>query len=379
MTNYSTQNPYELWSTRKLLGVFRDTRPEDWYFDQFFTNVLLSTDEWIDFEKLPVRNRQLAQFVKPMGQGHGVFSDKVTGYRFKPANIVVQDEVDPLRNLTIQPGIDPSMLHADMAQLNPKQRLMLIKAEMMNEMLLSVRRRWEWMRCRAIVDGKVQVDYLDGTSVLVDFQRASGHTVTLSSGNKWGDSGVSIFDSIQTVIDTMVNAQFGALPRKITMGGALAKIVRKDQEILQHMDINIRNPVITVDRGPVAGPGVRGNGKVYKFGELLLGGASGVSIELWQNDETYDVKDPTTGAITQTRYIGATDAVFTGDAESIKGYSCFGMIVDKDAQYQAIPVFPKNYESVTSNGRIKVEGVSAESAPLFVPINPNATYLLHAA
>lgn len=47
------------------------------------------------------------------------------------------------------------------------------------------------------------------------------------------------------------------------------------------------------------------------------------------------------------------------------------MIVDKDAGYQALPLFPKNFET---GERVKVENVSVESAPLFVPINPNATY-----
>lgn len=366
----ATQNPYELWTTHKLLGVFRDSRPEDWAFADLFPNVLLSTDEWIDFEKLPVRSRTMAQFVKPMGRGHGVFTDKVTGFRFKPANIVVEDAVDPLRPLSLQPGIDPSMLHADLNRLSPMQRLSLIKAAMVAEFQDAVRRRWEWMRCRAIADGQVTLNYLDGDSVTVDFQRAAGHTITLTSGNRWGDSGVSIFDFFQSVIDTMTDADFGAMPTKVIMGGNAAKIMRKDAEVLQHMDVNIRGAVITVDRGPVAGGGERGNGKVWKFGELMIGGASGRSIELWQNDETYDVKNATTGAITKTRYIGASDVIFMGSAESIMGYSCFGMIVDKDAQYQAIPMFPKNFET---GERTKVENISIESAPLFVPINPNAT------
>jgi len=363
-------NPYELWTTRKLLGVFRDTRPEDWAFADYFPNVFLSTDEWIDFEKLPVRSRQLAPLVKPGGRGHGVFTDKVKGYRFKPANSVVEDAVDPLRPLTMQPGMDASMLHPEMNKLSPMQRLQLIKAAMVAEFQDAMRRRWEWMRCRAISDGAVTLNYVDGQSVTVDFQRDAGNTITLTSGNRWGDSGVSIFDFFQLVIDTMTNADFGGMPVRAEMGGNAAKILRKDAEILEHMDVNIRGAVITVDRGPVTGPGARGNGKRFKFGEMQIGGASGASIELWQNDETYDVKNTTTGALTKTRYIGTSDVIFTSTVDAIQGYSCFGMIVDKDAGYEAIPMFPKNFETGT---RTKVENISIESAPLFVPINPNAT------
>lgn len=354
-------NPYELWQTRKLLGIFRDQKPEDWYFGMFFTKQMRSEDEWIDFEKLPIRSRELAPFVKPMGRGHGVFTDKSTGFRFKPANIVVEDSVDPLRGLTYQPGIGESLYSP--SRLTPMQRIELIKMEMMNEMLLAVQRRWEWMKAKAIIDGKVTVAYKDGTSVLVDFQRAAGHTVTLTSGNRWGDSGVSILDSIKSTMDTMNDAAFGGVPVRLTMGNTVAGVVAKNQEILDHMDVNVKGGVHVIDRG------IAPSAKIYKFGELTVGGNSGQKIELWVNNETYGVNG------TQTRYVKSNEVVFTSTAEAINGYECFGMIVDKDAEYQAIPIFPKNFET---GERVKVENLSAESAPLFVPINPNATSQLTA-
>jgi len=356
----ATNNPYELWQTRRMLGQFRATKPETWYFGQFFTGgQIRSEDEWIDFEKLPIRSRQLAPFVKPLGRGKGVFSDKVTGFRFKPANVVVEDSVDPFRPLTFQPGIDASTL--DVSNLSPMQRLSLIKTQMISEMQTSVERRWEWMRARAIIDGKVTCTYLDGTSVEVDFRRDADHTETLTGGNYWGDSGVSIIDHFNAIIDTMGNAEFGGVPTRVTMGGGVAAILRKDAEILKHMDVNILGGVHRVDRGLV------GSGKVYKFGELFIGGNSGQVIELWVNNETY-----TNDAGVQTRYLGNHQALFTAPAESINGHECFGRIVDKDAGYQALPMFPKNFETGT---RVKVENMSVESAPLFVPINPDATYL----
>jgi len=359
-------NPYELWQSHKLLGVFRDTRPEDWYFSQFFTNQMRSTDEWIDFEKLPVRARQLAQFVKPLGRGHGVFTDKVQGYRFKPANIVVEDSIDILRPLTYQPGIDSSMLHP--TQLSPMQRRALLKMQMMSEFITAVERRWEWMKARAIIDGEVTINYLDGTVAVVDFQRDDDHTEVLTMGNYWGDSGVSIVDHIQTIVDTMNDAEFGGMPTRITMGGGLGAIVRRDAEILEHLDKNIAGSTMRVERGLVSG--ANGGGKIYKIGELQVGGASGQNIELWVNNETYTANDGT-----QARYLGNYEAVFTSTPEAINGYECFGMIVDLDAEYQALPIFPKNF---VTGERVKVENISAESAPLFVPINPNATYKLTA-
>jgi hypothetical protein len=354
-------NPYELWQTRRLLGVFRDSRPETFYFGPYFGSQMRSEDEWIDFEKLPVRNRRLADFVKPLGRGHGVFTDKVQGYRFKPANIVVEDAVDPFRPLTLQPGIDASMLNgAQLSSLSPMQRLSLIKAQMIQEMQLSVERRWEWMRARAIIDGKVQCDYLDGTSVLVDFLRDANHTEVLTAGNRWGDAGISILDHVHAIMDTCANSAFGGLITRVTMGGSVASVVRKDAEILKHLDLTMAGGVHRVDRG------IAPADKVYKFGELFVGGASGHAIELWVNNETYTAKDGT-----EARYLADNAIIATANPTAINGYECFGRIVDKDAQYQALPMFPKNFET---GERVKVENLSVESAPLFVPINPNGTY-----
>lgn len=356
-------NPYELWQTATILGVFRDVKPENWYFGQFFQSQLRSTDEWIDFEKLPIRSRKLAPFVKPMGRGHGVFTDKVQGYRFKPANVVVEDAVDPLRPLTYQPGIDASMLHP--TELSPMERLTLIKAEMIREFQLAVERRWEWMRARAIIDGAVRVTYLDGTDVTVDFRRDAGQTETLLAGSRWGEASVSIVDHVARIVDTCNDAEFGGLVQRITMGGSVASVVRKDPEILKHLDKNTLGGVHTVDRSILPNGG-KGGDKIYKFGELAVGGNSGHKIELWVNNETYQDTDGTL-----RRYVGANEIVATADPASINGYECFGRIVDKDAQYQALPMFPKNFET---GSRVKVENLSIESAPIFVPINPNATY-----
>lgn len=355
-------NPYELWQTSTLLGVFRDSKPETWYFGRYFPNQMRSTDEYIDFEKLPIRSRELAPFVKPMGRGNGVLKDTVKGYRFKPANIVSEDAVDPLRPLTYQPGIDASMLHP--VRMSPAERLMLIKAQMAQELQLAVERRWEWMRARAIIDGAVTCVYKDGQSVVVDFQRASGHTETLGFGDRWGETGVSILDHIAEIMDTMNDAQHGGMVTRITMGGAVAAVVRKDKEILEHMDTTITGGRHMVERGILPNGGSGGE-KIYKFGELFVGGGSGHVIELWVNNETYDVNG------TQTRYLASNQIVATAEPSAINGYECFGMIVDKDAGYEAIPMFPKNFES---GERVKIEQISVESAPLFVPINPNATY-----
>jgi len=354
--------PYELWETHTSLGVMRATKAEDWYFGQFFNRTILSEDEWIDFEKLPILGRKLAPFVKPLGRGRSVYTDSARATRFKPAYTIIDEVIDPLEGLSMIAGIDQSMLSPN--KLNVMQRRALLKMQKTEQAMKATRRRWEWLRSQAIINAAVTITYEDGSAVVVDFARDADHTETLTGGDRWGEVGVSILDHIQTIVETMNNAEFGGMPTRMTMSSAVAAIVRADDEILAHMDINMVGGSVSVERGVVAG-GPNG-GKVYKFGEVMIGGASGAKIELWVNDETYD-----NNAGTATRYLAANTVIFTSTADQIMGYDCFGMIIDLDAQYRALPIFPKNY--VTGDD-VKVEHLSFKSSPIMVPINPDATY-----
>lgn len=358
-----SDNPYNLWTTRKSLGVLRDMRTDNRsYFAQWFPNVYRSTDEYIDFEKLPMKGRKLAPFALPLGRGGAVYNDSARAFRFKPAYVILNDEVDPLKPLTYQPGIDGSRF--DMPQLTPMQRIELIKAAITAEHLAAWERRMEWLRARALIDGQVTLSGAEYPSTLVSFGRASNHTVTLTSGNRFGDSGVSILDSFSAWIDRMVGAEFGGLCTRITMSGTVAGLVRKDVEIQKHLDLTIAGGVHMVDRS-ILTYGEDGE-MTYKFGELAVGGASGRRIELWVNDEVYE--DPTTGA--QTRYLPAHEVVLTAAPNRVQGHDCFGCIVDRDAGYEAIPLFGKNY---LTGDDVKTEHISHKSAPISVPVNPNAT------
>lgn len=351
-------NPYELWNTRRSLGVFRHVKPVNAYWRPMFSNQINSTDEYIDFEKLPLEGRKLAAFAMPMARGKSVYEDRATLTRFKPAYVKVEDEIDPLMPLTRRAGIDASVIEPE--TITPMQRLDLIRTAMTIQAVQAIERRWDWMASKAIIDGRVTISGENYPTTLVDFARVAGHTITLGGGARFGDSGVSIVDFFQAVMDTMNNAEFGAMPTRATMGSAVWAVVRKDAEFLDHMDTQIRGGNITVERGLVSAD------KIFKVGEMTVGGASGATIELWVNNETYT--DPDTGA--QTRFLGTKEIVFTGSPDSIMGYQCFGRIIDRKAKYEALPIFPSNW---IKQGDPDVEYITHKSAPLMVPINPNAT------
>lgn len=357
-------NPYELWETHTLLASMRPKKPENWYFSQFFdpSRTLLIDDEWIDLEKLPLEGRELAPFVQPLGRGHSVYTDRSTHSRFKPAYSIVEESISPLDGLSVTAGVDPSVIDTGrrLSILERRRALKALKAQAARK---STERRWEWMRAKAIIDGKVTVTYKDGTSVLVDFQRAAGHTETLLTTARWGQSGVSIMDHIQEVCDTMNNADFGGLPTRMTIGGDVWAVLRKDAEIIANLDKFRPVGGVTIERGLVAGAG---GSKVFKVGDISIGGGSGVTIEIYVNNETFS---------SGTRYLGASEVVFTSTADAIMGLSCFGRIIDQDADYQAMPIFPKNF---TTGDDVKTEMMSFKSAPLFVPVGADGTYKITA-
>lgn len=351
----------ELWDTNRFLGVFRDMQPDPLYWTQWFPYELRSDSEWIDFEKMPIQGRKLAPFVLPLARGGSVYEDTGTGFRFKPAYIKLEDQIDPLMPLRRRVGIDQNMTQMPV-QLSPAQRLTLIRAAISESHVRAIQRRWNWMACTALRDGKVTISGENYPTTLVDFKRATNHTITLGSGERFGDSGVSIVDFFQLVVDRMSNAQFGGVPVRATMGGGVWAVMRKDEEILKHLDKNLAGGNIRVERGLVGGD------PVFKVGEMTIGGSSGQMIELWVDNSTY--VDPATG--TATRYIGNHQILFTSTAEAIGGTRAYGRIIDRAANWEAMPIFPKNW---LSQGDVQVEYITHKSAPLYVPINPNATLL----
>jgi hypothetical protein len=349
--------PYKVWETRQQLGVMRDVEPSSTYWSNMFLSQYTSVEEWIDFEKLPKVNRKLAPFVRPMGSGKPIYDDRSTATRFKPAYIKLKDVIDPSMPLLKRPGIDRSMLNE--AEITPMQRRDLIRTAMTVQHVQAIERRWEWLACKAIIDGKVTIEGEEYPAVELDFRRDPAHTVIKTSGNFWGDAGVSIFDDIQEWADTMYDAEFGGFPARITMGSDVWKIVRKDEEFKEHMDTNIREPRATIERGLVDAD------KIVKVGNLTVGGSSGAQIEMFMYRDTYEDDNGV-----EVPFMSAKDIVMTASAERINGYECFGAIQDPYSNYQPLPIFPRNWMEL---GDPAVEYILHQSAPLMVPVNPNAT------
>lgn len=360
----SIQNPYPLWSTRKSLGVMRAVKRERGFYLGYFPNTVLSDDEYIDFEKLPVEERRLAAFAMPLGRGYAVYDDSARAYRVKPAYVILDDQIDPLKPLSFAPGVDESIFDTEM---DPMRRKELLRAAITGAHLRAYDRTLEYMASKAIIDGKITLKGPDYPTTLVDFGRNANHTIVLGNGQQFGDANVSVLDFVEATVDMVVGAEFGGMTTDIVMGNLVVPHFTRNEEILDHMDINTNGGRHKVERGLLAGS--EDEDDFYKIGELFVGGNSGHVINLWVDNRTYI--DPVTK--TQTRFTGSKQMVFLSSPKRVNGFQCFGRIIDEDAKYKPMRLFPKNYRAPIAGGRLTIEHISHTGAPLPLPVNPNAT------
>jgi hypothetical protein len=337
---------YELWNTHTLLGVMREVEaPSNYWLGLAFPNVITSDQEYIDFEKIPSVGRKLAPFVMPLAQGRPIYEEQSRVHRFKPAYSKSLDPVTPTRTITKRPG---SLLSdAPMSQM---AKYNAIKADILAYHRDATERRWEWLAAQAIIEGKVTIEGDDYPAVTVDFGRDAGHTITLGVGARWGETGVSIMDDIQTWIDLMHDAEFGGAPTRITIGTDVWKVMRKDEEIRDLLDINLRGSDVQITRG------------LLPAGEVRFVGTLGIGLDVYVYNDYYHAA----GSV--VRFMNAKDVVLTGP--NVMGYRCYGAIQDVNAQFQPLPIFPRNF--IPQNDPA-IEHILTQSAPLMVPVNPNAT------
>ena len=357
---------YELWDQHKFLGMIAEVVKRDSYFlNLMFGYEIRSDDEFIDFEKIPAIGRVVAPYVMPMAEGRPVFELSSRVGRFKPAYSKVKDVIDPRMGLRKVAGSGEAMFNP--ASLTIMERRELIRAMMNQQHIESLETLWELQAAHAVIFGAHTVSGVDYPTQLLNFGRAANLTVVKGAGQYWGDAGVSIWADIQAGVDAMTDAEFGAMPTRLTMSRAVWSIVQKDVEILKHMDTNIAGGAATIFRGITAA--APDDAKSYKVGELRVGGASGAVIELWVNYEKYQ---PTRGAA-EVLFLPSNMVVLSGSKTAYQGHRCFGAIIDPKHEYAAMPISGRNW---SEDGDPAVEYMLHQSSPIHVPVNPNATMSL---
>jgi hypothetical protein len=339
---------YDLWNTSTALAVMQEQdAPSNYWLDLLFPNVITFDDEYIDFEKIPRAGRKLAPFVAPLAQGRPIYEEGSKVGRFKPAYVKPSDPVTPSRALTKRPG---TLLQPQ--QPNPEARYNAIKTDILAYHRTAIERRWEWLAAKAVIDGQVTIDGDDYPTVVINFGRDAGHTVVLGAGSRWGDAGVSIRGNISAWSNLMHRASFGGRPNRLTVGVDAWGVMEQDEELMKLLDNNIRGAANTELRRDTFG-----------LEEVTRVGNLGGNLEVYVYNDYYTVG----GSVTP--FMSSKDIVLS--SPNVQGYRCFGAIQDVNARFQAMPIFPRDY---IIPGDVAIEQIVTQSAPLMVPLNPNATF-----
>lgn len=337
----------EMYETHELIGVVENTKPISTYFlDLLFPRVHTSDSEWIDFDVLD-KGKRLAPFVVPHVQGQPMLQRGYETRKFKPAYSKQKDAIDPRRSIMRRPG---EKLGGD---LSASQRMDAIIVDTQKDHYENLIRTWEWLAAQAVIFGQVTLEGENYPQTTVQFGRAAGNTVTPAA--LWSNPATAKPLSDIKAAAAKIKAA-GKQARRLTMAPDVAAAFFATDQVKAEFESRRGT---TMGQAIEKNAGLNGDEAVY-YGTLPGG------IELWELSATYEdnlgIEQP---------YLPAGKAVLTGDIEGIRA---FGAIQDDKANWQPLPVFPKMFTVPDPAGVFLL----TQSAPLMVPLRPNASVLINA-
>jgi hypothetical protein len=341
-----------IFSTHTLLGAYYDdevTQPvSNYWLNLCFPGQITFDTEYVDFSKL-TDQRKMAPLVVPTTQGRPMYSAAEQRVQVKPAYVKPKDAVSATRVIKKAAGF---------AELNYQSnnsaaaRYNMLVADILNTHRRGIERRWEWLASEAVQHGKVTLVGDAYPETVIDFERAPGHTKSLTGGARWGQAGVSILGDIEDWRKETRMAKYGGVTNRITVGTDAWEVMRQDDEIKELLKVDYRpnNNGLNLNLGVMEGLEVE-----------YVGRLSG-TLDVYVYSDYYEQEDGTT-----VPFMDSRDVVLTGPA--VNGVRCFGAIQDKRAGWVPLPVFPKMWDEEDPSAT----QIMTQSAPLMVPIGTNAS------
>lgn len=340
-----------VYDTSTLLGVMRHMEaPSNYWLNLCFPSTIQFETEEVDFSKIQ-ENRKLAPLVVPTAQGKPLYSAAEKRMSVKPAYVKPKDPVSASRVIKRAAGFGELNSSTPMT---PQQRYMAIVADIIRQHREAIERRWEWMASEAVQHGSITLEDDDYPRTVVDFERDAGHTVALTAGNRWGETGVSILNNVESWKKTMRRAKHGGVPNRLTVGVEAWDVMRKDDEIKE---------LLKTDYRPEQKNGLNLNLGVLEGLEVERVGSISGTLDVYVYSDYYQQDDGTTAD-----FMNPKDVVLT--SPSISGVRCFGAIQDIQSQFQPLMIFPKMWNQQDPSATF----VMSQSAPLMVPVNPNGSF-----
>lgn len=335
---------FEITETHELIRTIERFPPQSSYWlDLCFPTVHLSNTEFIDFDIID-KGRRLAPFVAPTVQGQPMVQRGHSIRKFKPAYIKPKDSVDPARLLKKQASELLRTVNA-----TPQSREDAIVADILNEHRVAIERRWEWMAARAVIDGSIIIEGENYPRVSLAFGRDAANTKTLTGAAMWTDAASTPLDNLETWgLEMMDRSGYG--PTRATMGIAAFRAFINHASVQNLLETR-RGSTTAIETGP-------GNAQPVQYRGQLAG--SGLELYVYN-----DIYEDNTGVAVP--FMSTNDIVLTNPA--IDGVRAFGAIMDRKANWEPVPIFPKMWEQEDPSGLF----LMTQSAPLMIPTRPNAS------
>lgn len=334
----------DIYGTQVLAGVITQTKPTIPGFWLNFTTRQFNFDtEAIHFDRV-LMDRRVAPYVMPTVAGK---PQRELGYsteKLIPAYVKAFNTIDPSRTLSRRPG------EAYGGQLSPMARQQAILGQYLTDQRDAIERRWNLMAASVMLDGSLTINGDSHPSRTLDFSRAAGHTVTLASGSRWGDSGIVPLDNLETWSTTVHDACNFPVDTVI-MGTTAWTAFRKNSELKELLDLQRGAESLG---GLTVAPG-SGAPLQYK-------GSDG-NKQYWVYRETYDTDESTTVNVMDPR-----DVLLVA-SNGLELAKCFGAIMDVEV-LRSVDIFTKSWVTEEPSRR----NLLSQSAPLIVPGRPNATF-----
>jgi hypothetical protein len=331
--------------THDLIKIVETRKPKSSYWlDLCFPTVHTFNTEYVDFD-LVDNARRLAPFVAPTVQGQPMVHRGHSVRKFKPAYIKPKDPVDPGRILKRRAG----ELFGG-AQLTPAQRHDAIVADILFTHVDGIERRWEWMAAKAVIDGAVTISGENYPTVQLAFGRHASNTKTLTGTALWTDTVNSKpLDAIDAWNTEMMD-RCGYPITRLTMGPMAFSAFINHPQVKEMLDVR-RGGTTTFEIGP-------GDGQPVQYRGTL----KSANIDIYVYSDKYEDNLGVAQDFLNTNDVVATNA-------AVDGVRAFGAIMDKKANWQAVPIFSKMWEQEDPSGLF----VMSQSAPLMIPSRPNAS------
>lgn len=336
----------QLYDTHELMGVIETIKPvRTFWLDLCFPTAQTFNTQYIDFDVVS-RGRRLAPFVAPTVQGKVMKDQGYSTKRFAPAYVKPKMTYDPNRVLKRRPG-EPYT-----GNLSPQARRDAIVADILREQMEMHVRRREWMAAQAVLTGKVTVSGENYPTQVVDFGRASNQQIVLTGANTWAaanDATVNVVDNIETWA-ALVQESSGFAVTDIVMGLTAWGVFRKKQAVINALDTNYRGSSSNLNvYEPTNGEAVQFRGVLGPF-------------RVWTYNDVYEDDNGNLQPMMDQK------SVCLLNPAGLEGVRAYGAILDPEAGYQSVEVFPSNWRERDPAG----EFFMTQSAPLMVTARPNA-------